>query len=295
MRKRIVLHCMIMSAMKRGTLRVTTMFSISGVLAVAQDQPRPQFEVASVKPAAPDQRGTFIRNMPGGRVSVTNMTLKELIQIAWRIQPFQVSGGPSWMDSARWDITAKPETTPKPDELPLMIQALLADRFQLTVHRETKELPVYALVVRKEGKLGPGLTEAKEGACTAPDMTKPLPPPEPGKMPMLNCGGMMMNPRQVRATAAPLSNLAPALSRILGRTVIDKTGLTGKYDIVLQWTPDESQVIRQGPDAPPAPPSDSAPPSIFTALQEQLGLKLESQKGPVEIFIIDRVEKPSEN
>ena len=276
-------------------LRATAMFLILGGIAMAQTPSQPQFEVASVKPAAPDQRGTFIRNMPGGRFSVTNMTLKELIQFAWRIQGFQISGGPSWIESARWDITAKPETTPKQGEMPLMVQALLADRFQLTVHRETKELPVYALVVRKDGKLGPGLTEAKEGGCTVPDMTKPPPPPEPGKMPSLSCGGMMMGTRQLRASAAQISSLVPALSRILGRTVIDKTGLTAKFDIVLQWTPDESQAVRPPPDGTAAAPPADAGPSFFTALQEQLGLKLDSQKGPVEIFIIDRVEKPTEN
>jgi uncharacterized protein (TIGR03435 family) len=287
---------MIASDMAMGTLRPTAMLVILSGIAGAQNQSPPQFEVASVKPAAPDQRGMFVRTMPGGRVNINNMTLKEMIVIAWRIQPFQVSGGPSWMDSARYDISAKSETTPKEGEVSLMIQALLKERFQLTMHQETKELPVYALVVKKEGKLGPGLTESKEGSCTPFDASKPPPgPPEPGKPRAPGCGGMMMSPRQVTATAAPVSSLAPSLSRMLGRTVIDKTGLTGKYDIVLQWTPDESQVIRQGPDAPPSPPSDSSLPSIFTALQEQLGLKLESQKGPVEIFIIDRAEKPSEN
>jgi uncharacterized protein (TIGR03435 family) len=278
-----------------GISLIAAVFVILGASAMAQETAGPQFEVASVKPAAPDQRGMFVRNLPGGRVNVNNMTLKEMIVIAWHIQPFQISGGPSWMDAARYDISAKSETTPKDGEISLMIQALLKDRFQLTLHQETKELPVYALVLKKEGKLGPGLTESKEGSCTPIDMTKPPPPPEPGKPRKLGCGGMMMSPRQITASAASISSLAPSLSRMLGRTVIDKTGLTGKYDIVLQWTPDESQAIRPGPDAPPAPPSDSAAPSIFTALQEQLGLKLESQKGPVQIFVIDRAEKPSEN
>jgi uncharacterized protein (TIGR03435 family) len=264
--------------------------------AIAQTDPRPEFEVASIKPAAPDARGMWIRTMPGGRVTITNMTLKELIVIAYRIQPFQISGGPAWLDSIHYDISAKPENPPKDGELPLMIQALLADRFQLTIRRETKELPIYALVVaKKDGKLGPGLTESKEGGCTVPDPTKPPPPPEPGKPRTLGCGGMMMSPRGLTATSVPLSNLAPSLSRLLGRTVIDKTGLTEKFDIHLEWTPDESLAMQLPPDAPKPPPSDSAGPSLFTALQEQLGLKLESQKGPVEIFVIERVEKPSEN
>jgi len=257
--------------------------------------PKPQFEVASIKPAAPDQRGTFIRLAPGGRLNVTNMPVKEMIAIAWRIQPFQISGSPGWLDSARFDISAKPEDGAKQSEAPAMLQALLADRFQLTFHRETKELPIYALVVAKEGKLGPKLTEAKEGGCTPFDPTKPPPPPDRSKPPVMGCGGMMMGPDRMTALSVPIANLIPMLSRILGRTVIDKTGLTAKYDINMEWTPDESQAIRFPPDGPRPPPSDPSGPTIFTALQEQLGLKLESQKGPVEMFVIDHVERPSEN
>jgi bla regulator protein blaR1 len=278
------------------TLRALLGFLILSGVVSAQNDAHPEFEVASIKPAAPDARGTFIRMVPGGRVNITNMPLKELMVLAWRIQPFQISGGPSWIDSARYDISAKPEKSPKPDELQAMLQALLADRFQLKIHRETKELPIYALVVaRKDGKLGPQLSESKEGGCTQPDPSKPPPPIEPGKLPQLGCGGMMMSPRQLRAASIPVENMIPMLSRLLGRTVVDKTGLTGKFDISLEWTPDETQALQMPPEAPKPPPSDAAGPSIFTALQEQLGLKLESQKGPVEVFVIDRAERPSEN
>jgi uncharacterized protein (TIGR03435 family) len=277
------------------SLRACAAFLILAGLAMAQSEPGPRFEVASIKPAAPDQRGTFIRNMPGGRLNITNMTMKEMITFAWRIQPFQISGGPSWLDSVHYDILAKPEKPPKDGEISLMLQALMKERFQLTLHEETRELPVYALVVRKEGKLGPGLIESKEGGCAPIDFTKPPPPPEPGKPRPMGCGMMMMSPRQLTATATTIANLVESLSRILKRTVIDKTGLAGNFDVSLQWTPDEIQAIRPGPDAPPAPPPESTAPSIFTALQEQLGLKLESQKGPVKIFVIDRAEKPSEN
>ena len=248
------------------------------------------FEVTSVKPAAPDARGTFVRTTAGGMVTVSNMPLKELMVLAWRIQPYQISGGPPWIASERFDISAKPEHTPNDGELQLMLQGMLADRFQLITHRETRELTVYALVLaRKDGKLGPKLTEAKEGGCTMPDFTRP-----PAQPPVRNCGQQMMSPRSLSAVAAPISQIVPALARMLGRTVIDKTGLIGKYDISLEWTPDESQMAMLPPDAP-KPTSDGAGPSIFTAIQEQLGLKLEAQKGPVEILVIDRVEKPSEN
>jgi uncharacterized protein (TIGR03435 family) len=279
------------------TLRTAAAFLILSGGAIAQSESRPEFEVASIKPAAPGSRGMFIRNSPGGRVNVTNMTLKELIVIAYRIQPFQISGGPSWFDSVHYDINAKAETTPKQGELPLMLQALLADRFQLTIQRETKDMPVYALVLaKKDGKLGPGLVESREGSCTAFDPAKPPPLPEPGQPRPNFCGNMMMQPRMLKASDIPVSQIVPMLSRFLGRTVIDKTGLTAKFDITLEWTPDESQIanMQLPPDVKP-PPSDPAGPSIFTALQEQLGLKLEAQKGPVDIFVITRAEKPSEN
>ena len=241
-------------------------------------------------------RGMFIRTTPGGRVNITNMTLKELIVLAWRIQPHQISGGPPWLDSARYDISAKPEDSPKQGEVPLMIQSLLADRFQLTFHREPKELPIYAIVMaRKDGKLGAGLTESKEGSCTPPDPSKPPSPPEPGKLPALTCGNMMMQPRRLTAVSVPIAQIIPMLSRLLGRSIVDKTGLTGKFDVNLEWTPDETQLMQLPPDVPKPSPSGSDGPSIFTAFQEQLGLKLESQKGPVEMFIIDHAEKPSEN
>ena len=237
----------------------------------------------------------FIRPIAGG-VTVTNMTLKELIIIAYHIQPFQVTGGPAWMDTTRYDISAKSDNTPKPAEIPLMLQALLADRFQLQIHRDTKELPIYALVLaRKDGKLGPKLAEAKEGACAQPDPSKPMPPPQPGKPPALPCGGMMMGREMLHGVSMPVADLTPMLSRKLGREVVDKTGLTGKYDISMEWTSDEAAPGQSVTDAPAALPSDNADASFFTALQEQLGLKLESQKGPVQVVSVDRAEKPSEN
>ena len=264
--------------------------------ATAQTDAHPEFEVASIKPVAPDARGMFIRPTPGGRVNITNMTLKELIVIAWRIQPFQISGGPAWLDSVHYDIAAKSEDSSKPSEMPLMLQSLLKDRFQLTLHRETKELPIYALVTaKKDGKLGPRLTESKEGGCTPLDPSKGPPPPEPGKLPTLGCGGLFMQPRLLRGAGVTIDRLIPMLSRLLGRTVVDKTELTGKFDISMEWTPDEFQLMQLPPDLPKPPSADPAGPSIFSALQEQLGLRLESQKGPVEIFVIDHAEKPSDN
>jgi len=178
--------------------------------AMGQTDARPAFEVASIKPSAPDARGMYIRLVPGGGLNVTNMTLKELITIAYRIQPFQISGGPPWLDGIHYDILAKPDGQAKQDEVPLMLQALLADRFQLILHRETRELPVYALVLaRKDGKLGPGLVEAQPGSCQTPDPSGPR--PQPGQPLPKFCGGMMMSPKSMNATSIPVGNLIPML------------------------------------------------------------------------------------
>ena len=262
----------------------------------ANAQTKPQFEVASIKPSPPDARGMFIRPGPGGGVSITNMSLKEMIVLAWRVQPFQISGGPAWLDSVHYDVIAKPETRSAPLEIVSMLQALLEDRFQLAIRRETRELPIYALVLaKKDGKLGPGLRESKEGSCTPPDPNKPPPPLRLGERPTLGCGGMAMSMRSYTAVSVPVANLAPGLSRLLGRTVVDKTGLTGKFDVDVEWTPDQTQALQPPPGVPAPPTSGGEAPSIFTAFQEQLGLKFESQKGPVEILVIERAEKPSEN
>lgn len=259
--------------------------------ALAQGQP-PKFEVATIKLAPAGAYGMFVRFDPGGRVSLTNMTLKGMIGFAWNLQPFQVSGGPPWIDSTRYVVAAKPDGSPKSSEIPAMVQALLAERFQLAVHHGTQELPIYAVVLaRKDGKLGPRLTQTKEGSCTIFDPSKPR--PQPGAPRPRFCGTSGVSPNRLTAIGIPIANLAPMLQMVLDRTVIDKTGLTGNFDLTMEWSPDETQALQGPPDAPKPPPSDSAGPSIFTAIQEQLGLKLESEKGPVDVLIIDRAERPS--
>jgi uncharacterized protein (TIGR03435 family) len=157
-----------------------------------------EFEVASIKPAAPDERRMFMGPGPGGGISVTNLTLKQMIQTAWRIMPFQISGPPAWIDSARYKVVAKPEKKPAPEENRRMLQALLKDRFQLAIHPETKEMPVYALVLaRKDGKLGESLMESKEGGCTVPDPNQPPLLLRPGGK--LGCGGAIMSRGAMKA------------------------------------------------------------------------------------------------
>lgn len=273
--------------------------ALTSTIASAHAQTNPpakqEFEVASIKRAAPGEGGMYVLPGPGGGIRITNMTLKEMIVWAWRMQPFQISGGPSWLDSVHYDVIAKPESKPTRAELPQMLQALLKDRFQLTYHTETKELPVYALVLaNRDGKFGPGLKEAKDGSCTPPD---PLASPSPvalGAPPSLSCGQFMMNATRFTAVSIPISRMVPMLSRTLGRILLDKTGLSGNFDITVEWTPDHSPAIRFPADASNLGTNIDGP-SIFTAFQEQLGLRLESAKGPVEIFAVDGVSKPSDN
>ena len=175
------------------------------------------------------------------------------------------------------------------------VQSLLADRFKLTLHRETKEFPVYALMIAKNG------SKLQEVADTPLESGPPDPKGAPDG-PRKGMKGIRMDRGEVSGQGATISLLAEVLSNQVGRTVLDKTGLKGHYDFTLKWTPDESQgAMIKGPgDGGPGtgnapPPPDASGPSIFTAVQEQLGLKLESQKGPVEILVIDHVERPSEN
>jgi uncharacterized protein (TIGR03435 family) len=244
----------------------------------------------------------LIRPAPGGRLSVENFSLKMLLTFAYKVRDFQISGGPGWMNSDRFDILAKAEEnqsgtggTISPDKMMALLQTLLEDRFELAVHRETKELPVYALV---PGKNGLKLEESKDGDCITPDPGAPR--PAPGQKLPNYCGTFMIGQRSLNATRIPMDQLAMGLSNIMGRTVVDKTGFKGTFNVHIEWAPDESTAglaALEGPRPPgeAPPPADASGASIFTVLQEKLGLKLESQKGPVEILVVDRAEKPSEN
>jgi uncharacterized protein (TIGR03435 family) len=255
--------------------------------------PRPEFEVASIKlNKSGDGRGMTNAGR-GGRFIATNVPLQLVITLAYGVKDFQISGAPAWLTSERYDIEAKAEGDPGFDAVRPMLQTLLEDRLQFKYHRETKELPVYALVVAKAGKL-----HQAEGEC-GPRPNVPPPPPEPGKMPTPPCGGAFMGPGLLNAQKVPMTQVVDILGRLTNRIVLDKTNLTGKYDINLEYTPEQGQLQAPPggapPGLPPLPPVDPNGPSLFTALQEQLGLKLESQKGPVETIVIDHIERPSEN
>jgi uncharacterized protein (TIGR03435 family) len=268
-----------------------------------------KFEVASIKPNHSGTPG-FRFTLPAGRLTATNVTVKRLIAWAYNgnqagleRRDDQISGGPNWINSERYDIDAKVEDSlvdeekrvpfnQWADEVRLMVQSLLVDRFKLKVSYQTRELPIYVLVVVRSGAK---LAEST-GSPVGPLGANP-PRPEPQKGPMMG-----MKQGQVTAIGMPVGALAEVLSRqpeLSGHLVVDHTGLKGNYDFTLQWTPEIPDPVLEGASGSQGPASASAPdssgPSIFSAIQEQLGLKLESQKGPVNVLIIDHVEEPSPN
>ncbi|MGB6687167.1 MAG: M56 and DUF3738 domain-containing protein [Terracidiphilus sp.] len=268
-------------------------FSATVVLARAQDAPAdiPKFDVATIKPNKSGDNKVMLMFKPDG-VSMMGTPVQMILRAAFGVEDDRIIGAPGWVKSDRYDIEAKvaPEDAPKLDKLKrdermAMLQPLLVDRFNLKFHHETRELPIYALVVAKGG---PKLKESAPdgaGANGAPQR----------RMTTFNGRG------SIEATGSSTENLTHVLSPMLGRTIIDKTGLTGTYDYVLKWTPDNMPPPMGGgppgggPDGGAPPPPDASGPDIFTAIQEQLGLKLESEKGPVDVIVIDHIDKPSEN
>jgi uncharacterized protein (TIGR03435 family) len=246
---------------------------------------RPAFEVASVRPNTSGSGGMRVGVHPGGRFEAVNMPLSQMIENAYRLHDFQIISGPPWL-SDRFDIIAKAETEfapAAPGTLAtqwLMLQSLLAERFQLVAHRETREMDIYALVrAREDGRLGPRLRPSNIDCDALMRTGAPLPPPAapaPGMRPIRPCG-MRAGGGNVVAGASKLDVLIGNLSGETRRIVENRTGLTGAFDIDLSWAPDGS--------------TDTTRPSLFTALQEQLGLKLESTRAPVELLVIDSISR----
>ena len=273
----------------RGLLLTAAWLLLTASLAAQTAAPAPAFEVASIKP---NTAGTGMIQVSYGAsgFSTINLDIKNLILMAWVLKTDeQISGMPAWTNSAHYDINAKMDAetaarlrqlTPEQNQLARsqMLQALLSDRFKLKVHHETKDLPLYHLQLARSGlkikPADPGNTYAN--GIKAPDGTS-----HPG---MWSMGRGRMD-----GQAIAIAPLADHLSRMLHRQVIDDTGLTGKYDIALRWTPDDL------PADSPETTGTSTAPSLFTALQEQLGLRLESAKGPVDTIVVDHIETPSEN
>jgi uncharacterized protein (TIGR03435 family) len=283
------------------------------------------FEVTSIKPSNPNASGPLgaipmVLPQGGGRFTASNMPLRLLVRMAYGVQDFQVVGGPSWQLSNKFDITANaPEgaTTATPDMLPLL-KTLLADRFKLKTHIETRDMPIYSMVVaRSDGKLGPSMkpstSDCSNAAADAQKRAEAVARggigaiasmlPKPGET--VKCAMMPAidpaNPAGgfgLRADGQPLMVITQLLTQVTGRKVQDKTGLTGLYDWELRFDPQVFMALlpQLGINAPGLGANDNPPasdnPSLLTALQEQLGLKLDSERGPVEVLVIDSAEIP---
>ena len=263
-------------------MRITlSILAISTAVVAAQSTSIPTsvdvaFEVASVKP---NKSGDTSSSTSGraGSFNATNVTARRLIIYAYRLREFQIAGGPGWIGSDRFDIIARTPENAKADN-PAMTRALLQERFKLVAHTEVRQEQVYALVLaRADGKLGPGIKPSTRECQTPPGTPSP-------------CGmNSSVNDARGKLTGngQSLENLVNALGSFgLNRMVLDKTGLKGTFDFELQWTPDD---VRSA--AGSAQATDS--PSIFAALQEQFGLKLDPQRGPVEFLVVDSIERPT--
>jgi uncharacterized protein (TIGR03435 family) len=243
--------------------------------------PLPEWDVAVVKPHSAEDPGMSWQLTADG-LSLVNLPLEQMICSAWDLKPYQVSGLSGWMKSSRFDLTAKVNGDEVATYKKLnvaqrreMLQKLLADRFQLKIHMETKTLPVYELVVDKGGSKLMAST-----ALEAPSLDDLKANPEKYQK-----GNMTMGPGRFEGTGVPVRSLASQLGNSLGRPVHDATGLTGVYDITLHFRPEETDADGGKDDAP----------SVFSAVQEQLGLKLVSGKGPVETLVVDAAQKPEAN
>ncbi|HEX3747338.1 MAG TPA: M56 family metallopeptidase [Bryobacteraceae bacterium] len=278
------------AARKRGGLLAAVLVAAASFSLLAQETPRPSFQVASVKRnTVVNLRRKAISPKPGGQLAAENAPLLLLIQNAYHVQAYQVVGGPNWIQTDGYDIEAKPDRPATVQESLLMLQSLLADRFKLSLHRETKQLPVFAMGGAK-GSFHP--PAPKDATCGDQDG-----PPLPGTVP---CGKVRISISpaglQMDGGNAPMAEFVRVLAVAFNRPVIDETAFAGKLDVHLVFTPDDNlQGLPMPVPDEPARATDPNKPNIFAALQEQMGLKLTPSKGPVEVLVIDHVERPTAN
>src|SRR5688572_5607603 len=277
---------------------------------IAPSADSPTFEVASIKPnATPGRRGGW--GGPG-RVNMVGMPVRQLIAQAYEIHDSQIIGGPDWLGSQGYDINATMSGTPSPEVRRLLMKTLLRDRFKLTFHAEKRDLPIYALVVlRSDGRLGPGLKRIPDDECTAPGSRRgaaPGGPPPPSPSPfdpnaVAACGSIVFGPGRLLAHGVPIDMLSGSLGRLpaitsFNRPVTNLTKLEGFYDFDFRFANEFGRGGPPPPGSPAAAPNAITPgdePVLFTALQEQLGLKLNPQRATLDVLVIDSIERPSEN
>jgi uncharacterized protein (TIGR03435 family) len=251
--------------------RIIALTSVVSAIIAQSDLSGLQFEAVSIKSAIAGARGGGY-NISPGRINVKNRTLKDMVEFGWDLHDYQLTGTAGWIEGDHYEIVATTPSGPSSEQRRLMMQAMLADRFALKIHKEPKEVSGYALVVGKSGpKIGAASSDEGELMLSRSETT-----------------GL----RTLNGVSRRMPDLASILSSLLARPVVDKTGLNGRFDFHMEWSPDIGQVMESKESSLPA--SDTGP-SIFTALQETLGLKLETQKVQVEVIVIDHAEKPTLN
>jgi uncharacterized protein (TIGR03435 family) len=288
------------TAMRADIRILTVTLWVAGATSVTFAQspsptPGQGFEVASVKRNMSGDTNSLLRRLPGGRVTATNMPVQPMILFAYSLQGYQLVGGPAWIRSDSYDLVAKMEGNPAQiapgagtDPAQLAMRALLEERFKLKTHREVREMDVYALVMAKSGGApGPSLKPTAQDCAAAAADAQRRGTPAPAAGSNAPFCGIQGGPGRIRFGGLPAAALPQAFSNYVERMIVDRTGLTGSWDFVLTFS-----VEGRGPDAPPPDPNA---PGLFTAIQEQLGLKLEPAKGPVEVLVIDSIERPVED
>lgn len=252
-----------------GVLTVSAFGQIPKPTSSDTSTPAPRFQVATIKPSAPEEARTL--QIRGNRFATTDTSVVDLLKYAYGLHEQEIAGGPKWLKTQKFDLVGDPETQTRPssDNFKKMVQNLLTDRFHLTAHHETRDLSVFEIVAAKSG---PKLNKSTRPSDGIPSVAY-----SPGHLSVAN---------------ATLADLATFLQRFVAdRPVFDQTGIIGKYDLILRWTPDELQAAgsRQGDD------NNSSQPGLYTAIQEQAGLKLQAAKRPAPVFVVDHIDMPSEN
>jgi uncharacterized protein (TIGR03435 family) len=239
------------------------------------------FEAASIRQSRSAASEGDVLFLPGGGFNAQNETVLELIRQAYNIEPFRMAGGPDWIRTDRYDIRARAAANVTVDETRLMLRNLLEERFQLRARMELREMPIFELVLSQRGRMsGPQLHPASAETCVDRG-------PQPINVPrdaLPSCGRLLTNPGRMSGRRVPLDLLATRLSSIVGRTVVNRTDRAGMFDVDLSWAPESGSIALQ-----------QERPGIFTALDEQLGLRLEPSQAPVDVLAIERIERPTQN
>jgi uncharacterized protein (TIGR03435 family) len=253
-----------------------------GVFAQSRRPAFDAFDVATIKPTSPDWNGGRYIRMEGAQFVLRNHELRRLIAAAWNLTPRAVSGGPAWIDSDHYDIFAKPPGDVRPgyDEQMTMLRTLVTERFHMTFHREPKDFSIYSLTIAKNG---PKLKDSSAAPDAQAEVINTVLPEKEG--------GVYLH---LPARNATMAQFTAMLQRgVFDRPVVDNTGLSGRYDFELEWSPDDAQF--NGAFARPAGSGAPTKADFFSAIQDQLGLRLEATRGPVSTLVIDKIERPSDN